>query len=322
MPYSIPAVGAENDPGFFGWASAMRTSLLDLEARVLTLEGGSGFVGPLDAFATPHRAHSFRRLLTSYTGPAIKVRRSTDNVEYDIGFTPEGDLDQSDLLAKIGSASAYIVTWYDQSGNGRHLTQATAAAQPQIVNAGVVVVRGSKPACRLDGTDDYMTSTQVGLAAGTATIATVLEGAVNNMASSVVLAESTSTSGNGYLRFIRTSSANWNVQATSSTGASWWANTVSGSNLFDLARHQAFYVEASSTISTWKDATAVHSGFSAPRTGGGAMTPDRFALGAGVGTSVGGFFNGWYQEVIGWTSDLTASRAAISADQKAYWGTP
>lgn len=321
MPYSIPAVGAEGDPGFLAWASAMRTSLLDLEARVLELEGGSGFVGPLDEFAVPHRAHSFRRLLASYTGPAIKVRRSTDNVEYDIGFTLGGDLDEADLLAKIGSASAYMVTWYDQSGNGRHLTQATAAAQPRIVNAGVVEVRGSKPACRLDGTDDYMTSTSVGLAAGTATIATVLEGAVNNMASSVVLAESTSTSGNGYLRFIRTSSANWNVQATSST-TSWWASTITGSNLFDLSRHQAFYSEASSVINTWKDGTVVHSAVAAPRTGGGVMTPDRFALGAGVGTSVGGFFNGWYQEVIGWASDMTASRAAISAEQKAYWGTP
>jgi hypothetical protein len=41
------------------------------------------------------------------------------------------------LLFFCGISSGFVVTWYDQSGNGRNLTQATQSAQPRIVNAGV-----------------------------------------------------------------------------------------------------------------------------------------------------------------------------------------
>lgn len=90
-------------------------------------------------------AFSIRRLRTAYTGKAINVRRSSDNTTTDIGFTSAGDLDTSSLLTFAGSGNAFIVTWYDQSGNGANATQATAANQPQIVNAGAVVIQNTKP---------------------------------------------------------------------------------------------------------------------------------------------------------------------------------
>jgi hypothetical protein len=36
------------------------------------------------------------------------------------------------------TASAFVTTWYDQSGNGRHVTNATPSRQPQIMNAGML----------------------------------------------------------------------------------------------------------------------------------------------------------------------------------------
>ncbi|WP_371346214.1 arabinofuranosidase catalytic domain-containing protein [Ancylobacter sp. IITR112] len=93
---------------------------------------------PFDIFTgQTYAAFALARCYSSYTGPCVRVRRSTGG-EADFGFTARGALDEADLLAFIGSASAYVVTWYDQSGNGRHATQAVTAAQPRLVNAGAL----------------------------------------------------------------------------------------------------------------------------------------------------------------------------------------
>lgn len=87
-----------------------------------------------------YAAYGLGRLLSSYTGPGVRVRRSSDGAETDIGFTALGALDVAALLAFSGAGSAFVVTWYDQSGNGRHATQTVTASQPRLVNAGVVDV--------------------------------------------------------------------------------------------------------------------------------------------------------------------------------------
>lgn len=113
---------------------------------------GQAFVGVLDLLSTPSTAaFSLRKLRSDYTGNAIRVRRSNDNAETDIGFTSAGDLDQSALLAFVGENSAFITTCYDQSGNGRNVVQATAARQPRIVNGGVIDKVNGLPTVRFLG---------------------------------------------------------------------------------------------------------------------------------------------------------------------------
>ena len=48
-------------------------------------------------------------------------------------------------VAHVDPISGFVTTWYDQSGNGRNVSQATAANQPRIVNAGVVFVENGRP---------------------------------------------------------------------------------------------------------------------------------------------------------------------------------
>jgi hypothetical protein len=48
--------------------------------------------------------------------------------------------------AAASDGNGFITTWYEQSGNARDATQATASAQPRIVNAGVVETLGGRPA--------------------------------------------------------------------------------------------------------------------------------------------------------------------------------
>lgn len=79
---------------------------------------------------------STRLLRSGYVGPCLRVRRSSDNAEADIGFGSDGNLDLVALAAHVGGGSGYVVTWYDQSVTPRNATNATANAQPLIVAAG------------------------------------------------------------------------------------------------------------------------------------------------------------------------------------------
>lgn len=105
----------------------------------------AAFVGVLDGYATGlGGAYSVsRRLLSSYTGALIRVRRDSDGTEADIGFDADGLLDVNALLAFSGLGSAYVVTIYDQSGLGRHVTCSSLSNQLRIVDAVVLEVIGS-----------------------------------------------------------------------------------------------------------------------------------------------------------------------------------
>lgn len=98
---------------------------------------------------------SLRLLTTDYMGNAIKVRRSNDNAELDIPFLGNW-LDTAVLLTFVGSNSAFVTTWYDQSGNGNNAVQTTNAVQPLIVDAGALITVNGKPAIRFNGTSQYM----------------------------------------------------------------------------------------------------------------------------------------------------------------------
>jgi len=98
----------------------------------------------LDTYPGAAAAYSLRKLRTAYNGSAIRVRRSSDNTEQDIGFV-NNELDTASLLTFCGVGNGFITTWYDQSGNIKNATQATAGAQPQIINGGVIYTKNTKP---------------------------------------------------------------------------------------------------------------------------------------------------------------------------------
>lgn len=97
--------------------------------------------GPiLDALsATPSAAYGLRKLRAAYIGPCIKVRRSSDSTEQDIGFDGSGNLDLSALNTFVGAGSGFVSVLYDQSaGTSYNATQVTTGNQPRIMNAGVL----------------------------------------------------------------------------------------------------------------------------------------------------------------------------------------
>ena len=113
----------------------------------------------LDQLSVSAAAAYSLRQVRSGVALAIRVRRSSDNAEADIGFATNGDLDTAALLAHVGSGNGFVTTWYDQSGNARNATQPTAGSQPQIVASGAIETQNGRPALRFDGVNDFFVMT-------------------------------------------------------------------------------------------------------------------------------------------------------------------
>lgn len=88
-----------------------------------------------------------RRLTNSYTGALLRVRRTTDNAELDIGYSSGGKLDTVKLLSFVGTANGAVTTLYDQSGKANNASRATAIAQPLIVVGGVLQIDANGQPC-------------------------------------------------------------------------------------------------------------------------------------------------------------------------------
>ena len=69
---------------------------------------------PLDSYSGFRVVFSIRRLLTSYTGDLIRLRRISDIAESDFGFDGNGDLDTAAITTWLSGADGFVVTWYDQ----------------------------------------------------------------------------------------------------------------------------------------------------------------------------------------------------------------
>ena len=79
-------------------------------------------------------AYSLRRLSDSYSGPACRVRRSSDSLEADIGFLGNGSLDVYALMNHVGAENLLP---YSEDFN------AEATGAPWVKQAGVTVVNNS-----------------------------------------------------------------------------------------------------------------------------------------------------------------------------------
>ena len=111
----------------------------------------------LDIYGGAAAAYSVFQLSSTATN-SLRVRRSSDNAEQDIGFVSD-TLDTASLLTFVGSNDGFVTTYYDQSGNSSNFTQASASNQPMIVKAGTVITSGSVPAVKFDGIGYYLSNT-------------------------------------------------------------------------------------------------------------------------------------------------------------------
>lgn len=67
----------------------------------------------------------------------------TVDAETDIGFDENGDFDLDTFFSFVGLGNGFARTYYDQSGNGRDVVQATAASQPSLATNGMLFDYGT-----------------------------------------------------------------------------------------------------------------------------------------------------------------------------------
>lgn len=113
----------------------------------------SALPNPYLLSAYPNAATGFsvsRLLRAAYTGKAFRVRRASDSVELDIGFTGR-EVDVAALASFASGTDAFVSKIYQQAGVGADAVQATTTKQPKIVASGVVLTNNGRPAAQFDG---------------------------------------------------------------------------------------------------------------------------------------------------------------------------
>jgi hypothetical protein len=243
-------------------------------------------------------AYSFRKVVPAYVGPSVRLVRWDTLAEADIGFTSSGDFDRAAALAHCGGPhDCYMMTAYDQSGNGRHATQA---------------VHGNRPQLFLDclGIQLCARSTWAGIGLGSASIAWV-----STKTSLSAVARRGSGTGPCYfvgknINYLYADTANvWST--TDFTSGSWPSPAADG----------AWHV--GSTVIQGGGAAGSVSRIDGVETAGAALTGSAAAGGATFNSGSASTTCDDVEAMIWDGYALTsAERIALADNQWQYWGTP
>jgi hypothetical protein len=273
----------------------------------------------LDDYSGAAGAYSLRKLRTAYTGSAIRVRRSNDNSEQNIGFVGN-DLDTASLKTFVGSASGFVTVWYDQSGNARNATQATAANQPRIINAGTVERIAGEPSIFFDGSNDFFAANAI------SDDITGEDKPFSNY--SVVNKTNTNLVGN-VVSLGRTTVIDPFIQVNLSTTAtfSYAIRDNAGTLVIRSASGISYSANTNYLFTTITTGTAVSFYInSIDRTPGtnsanvGTLTLNTFTIGALQRTTLSNYFGGYISEDIIYASDNSSNRTGIETNINSYYG--
>lgn len=101
---------------------------------------------------------ALRLLNRAYRGPVLRLRRSTDNAEADFYSDTLGSLTLqpngrgTTWSSWVGEGTAFVRTWYDQSGLEKHGQQTDFARQPFLTQGGLMDFRTGRSLSLPDGT--------------------------------------------------------------------------------------------------------------------------------------------------------------------------
>jgi hypothetical protein len=269
------------------------------------------------------RAYGLRRLHAAYSGPALRVVRLSDTAEMDVPFTSGGDLDTAAMMAWAGSATVSIVTFYDLTGNGLHLTQGTTSARARLALNGTLDTLGGKPA-PVGNVNVFYTNPFTGsslYSRGATTTCAVTAGAA--AANGRLVSETSSTSTNPMYAPIMANASNAALLSQRITDDA--ASSVAADSA-TAAAFSAALVQITSTdtgTSFVKRVNGADAG-TVNYTRAGTLTLNVFTWGGLFRNGVSGAMIGTrpIELVIFATALSAADRNVVEASQKAYFGTP
>lgn len=271
----------------------------------------------LDLYPSAAASYSLRKLRSAYTGSAIRVRRSSDNTEQDIGFTSANVLDTSTLTSFCSGTNGFVTTWYDQSGNARNATQTTAANQPQIVSSGNVILDNGKPSLSFNGTTNVMSNAALGTVFSGSSIPISTMGIFSkNNTNTEGLALSISNTGNTQPMI--------QIYRLQSNGKIGFFHRDDGSvqtfiesnNYISAKQYYSFFDSNGSSFNLYyNNSLEISNTYSS-----GQTTLNTFNIGALVRTTTGSYFGGKIQEIISYPSNQSSNRTGISSNINTYYG--
>jgi len=271
-----------------------------LTSSSFTTSAGASYI--LDTLAVaPTNVYSMRKLLSAYSGNAIRVRRSSDNTEQDIGFS-SNILDTTTLLSFVGAGTGYVVTWYDQSGNNRDLTQTTQSQQAIIVSSGILVVNNGVP---------YMTYPSGGI---------MFTSTNFSWGGTVCMSAVAWTSASSYRRLVNVGTDNLCFFGSVSGNAAVFVGTGTGWN--DVNANVTSVAVTSPSVMSFVNNGATLRPFTNGTThttkNGATITVGSQVL--GLGTFSTQDWSGRVAELIAWQGLSTTDRRTLEVDQGTYYG--
>jgi hypothetical protein len=116
------------------------SSKLGIISQTLKHHSESGFI--LDDYPGAHVAYSLRALSSSFTGNVIQVERGGDSA---INAFTATEVTDGTLVswANEGNGDAYVIVWYDQTGNNRNLN--CFSLGNTIVSGGTLLTEDGTP---------------------------------------------------------------------------------------------------------------------------------------------------------------------------------
>ena len=262
----------------------------------------------LDLYPNAAAAYSLRKLRTAYAGSAIRVRRSSDNSEQDIGFV-DNELDTASLLSFVGEGNGFVCTWYDQGGSGNDIAQSNGDFQPQIVLSGSLITKGGLVAVDFNGVNQKLVTGNAVLNATSVSHFTV-SSSNNTETIGAVLCQSNTTLLT--IRIFNDSRIATNRNMTiNSSGNGYFAN-LSTPRVDTNQRLLSSFVDSSKNMS----------GFDNGATGG----VDTYVgtVDNTVGLTIGAqfnltYFNGKIQEIVAYNIDQSTNRTAIESNINSHY---
>jgi hypothetical protein len=269
--------------------------------------GVAPYVGLLDSYPGAAAAYSVRLLKSDYTGNAIRVRRSSDNTEQDIGFS-SGNLDTTALTSFCSGTNGFVTTWYDQSGNGRDATQTIAINQPQIVITGSIVTENTKSAIQYNGVPNGLTITNRPLTGATSFSVFSIVNLKTSNNYEMIFVQTDGLSNDGRLEIRRNSTNNSLQYLGNDNSGSTMNGTLAVNNTQILSSYIGFSNVATAHINNSLDATSTNTTIN--------IGNYQSQIGQrGVGFSL----NGVIQEVVVYASNQTSNRSGISTNINTYY---
>jgi hypothetical protein len=112
---------------------------------------GGDTAPPLDNLPAASAAYSFRKLRTAYAGDPFFCYRTYLNGTAAMKFISDGTLNTTWLKNFVtgngaqSNSKGRIDTWYDQTGNGKHISQGTTSLMPIIFQNGNTLQANNRP---------------------------------------------------------------------------------------------------------------------------------------------------------------------------------